>query len=1002
MDLKADETALTSHTNNVTIHITAAERTAWNNKSNFSGNYNDLTNKPTIPSAYVHPSSHAATMITEDATHRFVTDTEKSTWNAKSNFSGSYNDLSDKPTIPSAYVHPSSHTATMITEDSTHRFVTDTEKSTWNAKSNFSGSYNDLSDKPTIPSAYVHPSSHTATMITEDSTHRFVTDTEKSTWNNKSDLILGTTSSTAFRGDQGNTAYTHSQAAHAPANAQANADITKEEIEAKLTGNIISHTHSQYIDDTELGTKVLTKDNTTEYTPTGDYNPVTKKYVDDKFIDPDQWIVKTSDNLVSSPITITPSSNIASNKVMVFSAQVGNNFESLTLGHGETSYGSTYITIDNTNVTVYEYYSALQTYKTYAHGLTISGFLDVIIDTNSKEEAVITINTSTGMKKENVMRWIGCNGNIFAKCTNSDLTNCSLRWTCKEFSNDIQIYGDSYASMYTNRSIYRLVEWGYDSFLLDAFSGRGSAAALDSLRINLQYSKPKYIVWMMGMNDPDSTTAINASWQNTINSVISICQEKGIELILTTIPNVRGGAVDDSQIEATIRRHNFKNDYIRNSGYRYIDCALAVGADENGNWYSNMLYTDGVHPADAGAVAMASRIVQDFPEITLGISGGGGAIYDDTGVKASIKTLNDKVRGHIEPKDTTFFDIEPTKNLVNEETLQSGYINASGDIYESASYVYTDYLKVTPGKYIVSTWLNTNNNTRYTGNLRFVTIFNSNKEVVSSLGTNTESSRFLVPEGAAYARVTLYATNLNKLMIELTNDGTSSGVYEPFVGKAVLNPNYLNKVTLKDTTFYTLAPTKNLVDESALQSGYIHNNGTVYSSSSYVYTDFFKVTPGKYIVASWLNTNNNTRYVASMRFIAIYDANKNVVANLGASAGTERFLVPDGAAYARVSLPSDRVNKVMVELTDDGNMTADYAPFEGPAVVGIDYIPSDIARVDNVLSKTNDTEYTPTADYNPATKKYVDDAIQDLGTYSMQYNETNDRLEFVYTPKDIQ
>lgn len=32
---------------------------------------------------YTHPSSHPATMITEDATHRFVTDTEKTTWNNK-------------------------------------------------------------------------------------------------------------------------------------------------------------------------------------------------------------------------------------------------------------------------------------------------------------------------------------------------------------------------------------------------------------------------------------------------------------------------------------------------------------------------------------------------------------------------------------------------------------------------------------------------------------------------------------------------------------------------------------------------------------------------------------------------------------------------------------------------------------------------------------------------------------------------------------------------------
>lgn len=59
-------------------------------------------------------------------------------------------------------------------------------------------------------------------------------------------LTLGTTSTTAFRGDYGNTAYTHSQSTHAPTNAQKNSDITKAEIEAKLTGNITSHTHSAY------------------------------------------------------------------------------------------------------------------------------------------------------------------------------------------------------------------------------------------------------------------------------------------------------------------------------------------------------------------------------------------------------------------------------------------------------------------------------------------------------------------------------------------------------------------------------------------------------------------------------------------------------------------------------------------------------------------------------------------------------------------------------------
>lgn len=40
-------------------------------------------NKLAGPSNYIHPSSHSAGMITQDSTHRFVSDTEKSEWNDK-------------------------------------------------------------------------------------------------------------------------------------------------------------------------------------------------------------------------------------------------------------------------------------------------------------------------------------------------------------------------------------------------------------------------------------------------------------------------------------------------------------------------------------------------------------------------------------------------------------------------------------------------------------------------------------------------------------------------------------------------------------------------------------------------------------------------------------------------------------------------------------------------------------------------------------------------------
>lgn len=40
---------------------------------------------------YKHPSTHPASMITEDASHKFVTDTEKNTWNSKVNKSSKHN-----------------------------------------------------------------------------------------------------------------------------------------------------------------------------------------------------------------------------------------------------------------------------------------------------------------------------------------------------------------------------------------------------------------------------------------------------------------------------------------------------------------------------------------------------------------------------------------------------------------------------------------------------------------------------------------------------------------------------------------------------------------------------------------------------------------------------------------------------------------------------------------------------------------------------------------------
>ena len=95
---------------------------------------------------YTHPDTHPASMIEQDETHRFVTDAEKTAWNGKvDKVSGKGLSANDYTTAEknklsgiadgaNNYTHPDTHPASIIEQDASHRFVTDAEKSAWNGK----------------------------------------------------------------------------------------------------------------------------------------------------------------------------------------------------------------------------------------------------------------------------------------------------------------------------------------------------------------------------------------------------------------------------------------------------------------------------------------------------------------------------------------------------------------------------------------------------------------------------------------------------------------------------------------------------------------------------------------------------------------------------------------------------------------------------------------------------------------------------------------------------
>ena len=136
-----------------------------------SGDYNDLSNKPTIPTAVSDLTNDANYITSADVPAQVNAD-----WTATSGAA----QILNKPTLAAV---ATSGNASDLTQDATHRLVTDTEKATWNAKQDAigdlstirsgaaagatavqpndlaavatSGSYNDLSNKPTIPAAQV-------------------------------------------------------------------------------------------------------------------------------------------------------------------------------------------------------------------------------------------------------------------------------------------------------------------------------------------------------------------------------------------------------------------------------------------------------------------------------------------------------------------------------------------------------------------------------------------------------------------------------------------------------------------------------------------------------------------------------------------------------------------------------------------------------------------------------------------------------------------------------
>ena len=282
----------------------------------------------------------------------------------------------------------------------------------------------------------------------------------------------------------------------------------------------------------------------------------------------------------------------------------------IRIGHGFEISCSGWVEITKTQITTYTYIGWIDPPKRTVLPTTdlefeVKDFLTVVMNKDVKGNgSFIVVTSAGGSKRFDVSNVGGDIGPIFASPLNCEIENCKLNWIADGYADPIWVFGDSYLG-YNDpaRWPYYLYRDGYNKVLLAGFSGMNTQRGLEDFKVALEKGTPIYAVWCLGMNNGDKTDDPNPDWLAATEEFLTICKYKGITPILSTIPS-------------TPKVNNEpKNIWVRASGYRYIDFNRAVGADKDRAWYPNMLYTDEVHPAKNGAMALYSQVLIDFPEI---------------------------------------------------------------------------------------------------------------------------------------------------------------------------------------------------------------------------------------------------------------------------------------------------------------------------------------------------------------------------------------------------
>jgi lysophospholipase L1-like esterase len=345
---------------------------------------------------------------------------------------------------------------------------------------------------------------------------------------------------------------------------------------------------------------------------------------------------RASDNLAKGDILTLQPIHIEKNILLVAKITGSVNDIEVGVGYSESptfanrDYGGRWLKVTATSVSMYASYNqtSFTPMWTEAHGIVLT------------EKTTIEISQGvTDMVSK--IRIYDDMGNVYEKDSNEwgyglpfiinngeSSIHADLSFFPMDINKSIWVFGDSYMS-FTNpaRWPYYMRQKGFTNWLSNNQAGLSPSSGVSDLKslLSLGYY-PKYIMWMLGMNGDtvetkvDGEYVINSYQKSNLDKMIAICKEYNIEPVIATIPTTpaEDSITPDSGLSnAAGRQKTGYCKYVKSLGYRYIDQAEAVGTDENGNWNAGLLSSDFVHPTEKGAKVLLSRILLDFPEISI-------------------------------------------------------------------------------------------------------------------------------------------------------------------------------------------------------------------------------------------------------------------------------------------------------------------------------------------------------------------------------------------------